>query len=171
VYAEGQAADVAASGHRALARLSAAVTAGRHDGVLIIGNGHDSPAFLIGFLQRCTRHGVLVAFDAPGEATRGFVMRPPPGTRHLPPFPLPRAARAVLASAGLEALTGQFPGWRIWTDDHGWHARRRGGGYIQGYRPGIPVFCVHARSPAELAAQLCWQHATDTHAPAGCSSG
>lgn len=84
---------------------------------------------------------------------------------------LPRAAGDVLAQAGHEALAGLFPDWRIWTDDGGWHARRRGDGYVQGYRRGVPVFCVHADSPADLAAQLCWQHAADVHAPSGCSGG
>jgi hypothetical protein len=76
---------------------------------------------------------------------------------------------AVLAEAGREALGDLFPHWRIWTDEHGWHARRRGG-YLQNFRSGAPAFCVHAGGPAELAAQIHWQQAADEHAPAGCSA-
>jgi hypothetical protein len=53
---------------------------------------------------------------------------------------------------------------RHWT----WHARRRGEGFVQGYRPGAPAFCVHAETAAGLAAQLRWQQAADDHAPDGC---
>jgi hypothetical protein len=79
------------------------------------------------------------------------------------------AVSAVLEQAGCEALTGLFPRWRIWTDKHGWHARRKGG-YLQNFHQGSPAFCVHARGPVELAAQLHWQQAADEHAPHGCSS-
>ena len=170
VYAERQATGPQGGNRPALASLAAAITAGHHDAVIINGAIRDTPAYLMDFLLHCTRHGVTVTIDGPAEAAGSFVMRPPAGSRHLPPFPLPGAAAAVLASAGLEALTSQFPAWLIWTDSHGWHARRRGG-YVQGYRPGTPVFCVHARSAAQLAAQLCWQHATETHTPAGCTTG
>jgi hypothetical protein len=76
-------------------------------------------------------------------------------------------SRALLAEAGREALTELFPQWRIWTDGHGWHARRRGG-FLQHYQYGAPTFAVHARTAVELAAQLRWQEAADEHAPAGC---
>lgn len=76
---------------------------------------------------------------------------------------------ALLADAGREALTGLFPNWRIWTDDHGWHARRRGG-YLQDFHYGAPAFCVHAPDAVSLAAQLHWQQAADRHAPFGCSA-
>jgi hypothetical protein len=74
----------------------------------------------------------------------------------------------VLTGAGVEALSLLFPDWLIWADDHGWHARRRGG-YMQGYQHGAPAFCVHALSAVDLAAQLRWQQAADVHAPAGCA--
>jgi hypothetical protein len=76
---------------------------------------------------------------------------------------------AILADAGARALTDLYPCWWIWTDASGWHARRRGR-YIQDFRLGAPAFCVHADSPAVLAAQLRWQQAADDHAPFGCSS-
>jgi hypothetical protein len=76
----------------------------------------------------------------------------------------------MLARTRLEALAEIYPAWRIWLDQHGWHARRRGSGFVQGYRPGAPVFYVHADTATELAAQLCWQHAADAHAPEGCQA-
>jgi hypothetical protein len=77
---------------------------------------------------------------------------------------------AVLADAGVEALAELFPQWRIWVDpETGWHACRRGG-FIQDYHPGAPAFSVHAATVSELAAQLRWQEAADTHAPFGCST-
>jgi hypothetical protein len=74
---------------------------------------------------------------------------------------------AILTDAGLQALAELFPGWKIWTDAHGWHARRNGG-FIQDYHYGAPAFSVHANGPAELAAQLRWQQAAETHTPFGC---
>jgi hypothetical protein len=81
-----------------------------------------------------------------------------------------RAAEAwdVLARARLEALTALFPGWRIWLDRAGWHARRRSDGYLQAYQAGAPVFHVRAANALDLAAELCWQEAADQHAPEGC---
>jgi hypothetical protein len=73
----------------------------------------------------------------------------------------------VLEKAGVEALTELYPGWRIWSDDQGWHARREGM-YIQDYHYGAPAFAVHASSAAELAVQLRWQRAAEAHAPFGC---
>jgi hypothetical protein len=75
----------------------------------------------------------------------------------------------VLTDAGIAALTELFPGWRVWADEHGWHARRRGS-FLQSYHLGAPTFCVHAGSAADLAAQLRWQQAADLHAPFGCST-
>jgi hypothetical protein len=78
---------------------------------------------------------------------------------------------AVLAEAGVEALAELFPRWRIWADGNSrWHAARRGE-FIQGYHQGAPAFYVHAASAAELAGQLRWQEAAETHAPFGCSAG
>jgi hypothetical protein len=76
---------------------------------------------------------------------------------------------ALLAEAGRDALAGLYPGWRVWMDEHGWHARRRGG-YLQDYHYGAPAFSVHATGPVELAAQLRWQEAAEEHAPFGCSA-
>ncbi len=74
----------------------------------------------------------------------------------------------VLTDAGIDALTELFPGWRVWTDRNGWHARRQGR-YLQSYHYGAPSFCVHADSAAALAAQLRWQQAADKLVPFGCS--
>jgi hypothetical protein len=76
----------------------------------------------------------------------------------------------VLTDAGVDALTELFPAWRVWADEYGWHARRRGL-YLQSYHFGAPTFCVHAASAAGLAAQLHWQQAADAHTPFGCSRG
>jgi hypothetical protein len=167
-----------------LALLSAAVGAGRHDAVIMSGPGviGGNPARLMAFLFRCTNNGVAVEFAVP-PAPSAFPMLPPPAARLSSALPLPAAARSarllppqrpsatadILTLAGIEALSGSFPGWRIWADDHGWHARRRGSVYLQAYRRGAPAFCVHAVSAIDLAAQLRWQQAADLHAPAGCS--
>jgi hypothetical protein len=180
-----------------LALLSAAIVAGRHDAVIMPGAGaiSRSPADMMAFLVRCTHHGVAVEFLGP-PAAPAFPMRPPLAADRPPPFPLPSAARRpwpfpllsaarrsrpipmqgsarmtdVLTRAGVEALSELFGDWRIWADQHGWHARRRSDGYLQAYQSGAPAFCVHALSAEELAAQLRWQQAADTHAPAGCAS-
>ena len=167
----------------ALDVLSAAIAAGRHDAVIMPAAGviSSSPALMMAFLFRCSHHGVVPEFLSPPGAN-DFLMRPPPAGRDPQPFPQPAdldsrpcpppqvSTRAdVLTSAGVEALSELFADWRIWTDDHGWHARRRSDGYMQVYQHGAPAFCVHAVSAAELAAQLRWQQAADIHAPAGCS--
>ncbi|MGH3272869.1 MAG: hypothetical protein ACRDNZ_00900 [Streptosporangiaceae bacterium] len=77
---------------------------------------------------------------------------------------------SILVRTHLAALEETCPDWRIWVDQQGWHARRRGEGFVQGYRAGAPVFCVHADTAVGLAAQLCWQQAADTHAPEGCNA-
>lgn len=111
-------------------------------------------------------------FPLPSAARRPRPFPLPSGARGSRPVPPQGAARItdVLTRAGVEALSGLFADWRIWADQHGWHARRRGGGYLQDYRRGAPAFCVHAVSAEELAAQLRWQQAADIHAPAGCAS-
>jgi Resolvase, N terminal domain len=182
----------------ALAMLSAAIGAGRHDMVIMPGPGviSRSPAHLMAFLFRCTHHGVAVEFLSPATGADAFLMRPRPAPSRPPlpsaaqlpaaapparssapagwpatPFP-PRCAAGtddVLTRAGVEALTRSFPDWRIWTDEHGWHGRRRGNVYVQAYQRGAPAFCVHGVSVVDLAAQLRWQQAVDVHAPAGCS--
>jgi hypothetical protein len=196
---------VPAQGHGpALASLSAAISAGRHDAVIVPGAGaiSRSSADMMAFLFRCTSHGVAVEFLGP-QAAHALPVHPAAGARCLPSsqapadrhprelqlpsgarrprsFPLPSATRRspqrvaritdILTRAGVEALSGLFANWRIWADEHGWHARRRSDGYLQTYQHGAPAFCVHAASAEELAAQLCWQQAADTHAPAGCAS-
>lgn len=195
VYADD---DPGPEGHGpSLALLSAAIGAGRHDAVIMLGAGAVSrrTADMMAFLFRCTRHGVAVEFLGPAAAP-AFPMRPPLAADRPPPVPLPSAARHpwpfpllsvarrsrtfrpqgtaritdVLTRAGVEALSGLFADWRIWADQHGWHARRRSDGYLQAYKRGSPAFCVHAVSAGELAAQLRWQQAADTHTPAGCAS-
>jgi len=83
-------------------------------------------------------------------------------------FPLLGESWGVLARARVEALARLFPGWRIWLDHAGWHARRRDVSYLQLRHDGAPAFSVHADNSVDLAAQLCWQQAADQHAPDGC---
>lgn len=171
VYTEDE-SDLAEGHAPALARLEAAIEAGRHDALLITEPGavHGTATHLLGLLHRCTRHGVVVGFLLPPPPARGAAIPPrhPPG--YAVPFPLARKAWGVLARARMEALTELFPGWRIWLDEHGWHARRRDTTYLQTRLDGAPAFAVHADTPTELAAQLCWQQAADHHAPHGCTT-
>ncbi len=159
VYSEPDAVEYGA----ALDALEAAIAAGRHDAVLMTAPA--SPAPLMRLLSRCTKLGVMVSFLPP--AGPAAAARPAAAVARKPADRLGENW-AILARARLEALAAMFPDWRIWLDSHGWHARRRAAGYLQGYRPGAPTFCVHAGTATELAAQLCWQHAADTHAPEGC---
>jgi hypothetical protein len=73
----------------------------------------------------------------------------------------PDQTPGILANAQLEALARLFPDWRIWSDHHGWYARRRSDGFLQVHEPGTPVFCLRAVAATDLAAQLCWQQAAD----------
>jgi hypothetical protein len=171
-------ADVAAGRAPALGALAAAVEAGRHDALLIT-----KPTVpltqLMSLLMRCTRHGVTVGLllppasgqperatepvppGQPERATEAPATAPPPG----------RADRAaLLVRAQSDALCGLFPAWRIWHDEHGWHARRRSP-FLESHGRGAPSYSVHAPGPAQLAAQLCWQQAADEHAPNGCATG
>jgi hypothetical protein len=70
----------------------------------------------------------------------------------------------VLTRLRVNALSGLFPGWRIWLDDYGWHARRRVGFFLQEYRSGAPAFCVQAHSEADLAARVRDQEDIDARA-------
>jgi hypothetical protein len=170
IYTEDQ-TDLAAGHAPALASLEAAIEAGRHDALLITEPGavyHPAP-HLLPLLHRCIRHGVTVGFLLPPPpADRGPAIPP----RRRPPaaaqFPLARQTWGVLARARTEALTELFPTWRIWLDQHGWHARRRDTTYLQLRLDGAPAFSVHADTPTDLAAQLCWQQAADQHTPHGC---
>jgi hypothetical protein len=152
---------------RALDRLEAAIIAGRHDGLVM--TAPRDPVPLMQLLSHCTKHGVTVRFLPP--AAPDDVPGPMPVAATGPGSSLPRADEPwnVLPRARLEALTALYPDWRIWLDQHGWHARRRKG-YLQDYRPGAPAFSVHADTATGLAAQLCWQQAADIHAPYGCTA-
>jgi hypothetical protein len=157
-----------ADGHApALARLTAAIEAGRHDALLITDPGAvtGTATHLMGLLLRCTRNGVVVGFLLPPALADTQVMAPRPAAQHEAPFPLAREAWGVLARARLEALSELFPDWRIWLDQRGWHARRRQTPYMQVSHEGAPAYSVHAASPADLAGQLCWQQAADRHSP------
>lgn len=151
----------------ALARLEAAIEAGRHDALLITDPGAITGVarHLMGLLQRCTRNGVVVGFLLP-PAMAGAQAEPEPAEPAVPAAG--RDDWELLARARLEALSGLFPQWRIWMDARGWHARRRQSPYLQLSRSGAPAYCVRAENPADLAAQLCWQQAADQHAPDGC---
>jgi len=169
MYADGPSA--AGEPGPALRRLEAAITAGRHDGLLIpLPRTLGDPAPLMRLLSRCTQHGVAVSLVLPPAADGPDLMPRPAAASAAPAPPPAREARSLLDDARLEAMTEIYPGWRTWLDEHGWHARRRSYGFVQGYRPGAPVFCVHAGTATELAAQLCWQQAADTHAPDGCQA-
>lgn len=151
---------------QALRALDCAVASGRHDAVLM--TVPPDPAPIMRLLARCTKSGVLVTF-LPSAA--GQPAAAPPDAR----VTCPDAVQAtenweLLAKAQLEAMAGLFPGWRIWLDAHGWHARRRGDGFVEQFRPGAPAFHVQASSAVDLAAQLCWQRAADEHAPRGCEA-
>jgi len=176
VYSEEDSHDDGHYGH-ALQRLERAITAGRHDALLIAAPG--DPSKVMGLLSQCTKHGVAVSFlPAPAASAAGAAAAPAADAHgHARAAPAAPAAPAppaeswdVLAQARLEALARLFPGWRIWLDRHGWHARRRGD-YMQGFRPGTPAFHVSASSALDLAAQLCWQQAAEKHAPDGCRAG
>jgi hypothetical protein len=162
IYAEDSSAEDnrpgEASGSPGLARLAAAISAGRHDALLIPGLAMitRAPVQLMTILSRCSAHGVAVQFCSTPAAGPG---NPPPAV----------SSAEILAQAAIEALSALFADWRIWADEHGWHARRRGHVYLQDYHPGAPAFCVHAGNSVDLAAQLRWQQAADTHVPAGCS--
>jgi len=127
--------------------------------------------YLMGLLLRCTRNGVTVGFLLPAvpaeppATTTGPALAAAPGKVS----PVLDETWQVLARARLETLSGLFPDWRIWLDQHVWHARRRRSPYLQVSNTGAPAYSVHAATPAGLAAQLCWQRAADEHAPGGCS--
>jgi hypothetical protein len=160
IYADDDAQPGGGHG-RALARLEAAIAAGRHDALLMPAPADPTP--LMSLLQRCTKHGVAVSFLL--AAHEADLKPAAAGTGSARPGS--RASWGVLTRARLEALASLYPGWRIWLDQHGWHARRRDG-YVQDYRPGAPSFSVHADTATGLAAQLCWQRAAEAHAPHGC---
>lgn len=149
-----------------LAELTCALAAGRHDALLMAVPDLHDPA-ITQLLELCNARGVTVSFvPAPPEDTRSA------STQAAGQFPagLTREPWSILTRARLDALTGLFPHWRIWLDNGGWHARRRGG-HLQAYRTGAPAFHVTADTATELAAQLCWQQAADAHTPDGCASG
>jgi hypothetical protein len=128
--------------------------------------GLGDPAALMRLLSRCTQQGVAVGLVLPPAPEPDLTFLPP-GPRPSPP---PREPAGLLARARLGALAEMYPAWRIWLDSHGWHARRRSDGFLQGYRSGAQVFCVHAGTAAGLATELCWQQAAAASAPAGCGT-
>jgi hypothetical protein len=163
IYAEGDPGPAAQPGP-ALGHLEAAIESGRHDGLLlplppVLGDA----APLMRLLSRCTQHGVAVGLVLP-SAPEPDLTFPPSGSPARDPA-------SILARVRLDALAEMYPGWRVWLDSHGWHARRRDDGFLQGYRSGAEAFCVHARTAPDLAAQLCWQEAATANAPGGCSTG
>ena len=170
VYAEEDGNDAGRYG-QALERLERAISAGRHDALLIAAPG--DPSRVMGLLSRCTRHGVAGSFlPAPAASAAGAAAAPAACAAGPAPAPAPAPSESwdVLAQARLEALANLFPGWRIWLDRHGWHARRRGD-WMQGFRPGTPAFHVSAGNALDLAAQICWQQAAENYAPDGCQAG
>jgi hypothetical protein len=159
----------------ALARLEAAIVAGRHDALLLAGQGAVSdggPALLMRLLLACTKNGVTVELLPPSLTAGGEAAIPEPPTGLSRPAPRSPADErpAVLTRARVSAMSGQFPEWRIWLDDHGWHARRRVGVFLQEYRRGAPAFCVHADSEAGLSQRLREQEAADAQPPGRAAS-
>ena len=171
VYTEDD-PDLADGPGPALARLAAAVEAGRHDALLITDPGAVTGAatYLIGLLHRCARNGVVVGFLVPPAPGASPATATAPAGQGEAAGPLAVSDWGVLAHARVEALSGLFPDWRIWLDERGWHARRRQTPYMQVSSEGAPAYSVHAGSPTDLAAQLCWQQAADRHAPGGCAA-
>lgn len=174
IYCEDD-ADLSAGHSPELTRLAAAIEAGRHDALLITDPGavFGTAPHLIDLLSRCSRNGVTVGFLLPPALTGPPVMRlPAAASPPRPPVLLQREDWAILARARAEALAALFPGWRIWLDRAGWHARRRQDdlqAYIQAHHHGAPAYSVHAATPTALAAQLCWQEAADQHTPDDCT--
>jgi hypothetical protein len=154
----------------ALARLEAAIVAGRHDVLMLAGQGAVSdggPALLMGLLLACTKNGVIVELLPPPLAADGEAAVPEPTGLSRPAARPPefRERPAVLTRARVSAMSQLFPGWRIWLDDHGWHARRRDGIFLQEFRRGAPSFCVHAVSEDDLTRRLRDQEAVDATSP------
>jgi hypothetical protein len=171
-------ADVDRGRAPALARLESAIEVGRHDALLITDPGAvtGTSLYLMALLYRCTRNGVTVGFLLPSAAADSDVMSlrrtGKPAPQDALPFPLRRReAWGALARARLGALSELFPDWRIWLDQHGWHARRRETVYLQSIEPGMPAFSVHAETSTELAKQLYWQQAADGDASQRRSAG
>lgn len=164
VYAEDE-ADLADGRAPALSSLEAAIEVGRHDALLITEPGAvtGTATHLMSLLYRCTRHGVVVGFLLPPAPPGAQAMTPRPSAEHAAAFPLAREAWGVLARARIEALSELFPGWRIWLDRAGWHARRRDN-FLETRAVGDPSFSVHADTPTDLTAQLLWQQAADHRA-------
>ena len=166
-------ADEDGSDHTALARLEAAIVAGRHDVLVLAGQGAVSdggPALLMRLLLACTKNGVIVELLPPPLSAIGEPAIPQPRTglsRPAARSPAYRERPAVLTRARLSALSQLFPGWRVWLDDHGWHARRRDGIFLQEFRRGAPVFCVHAESEEDLSRRLRDQETADAKPPPG----
>jgi hypothetical protein len=164
VYTEDE-ADLAGGLAPALASLEAAIEMGRHDALLITEPGAvtGTATHLMSLLYRCTRHGVVVGFLLPPPPAGAPPMIPRPAADQAVAFPLVREAWGVLARARVEALSELFPGWRIWLDQAGWHARRRDN-YLQVRGDGAPAFSVHADTTTDLTAQLLWQQTADRRA-------
>ncbi|HUA29361.1 MAG TPA: hypothetical protein VMC03_10790 [Streptosporangiaceae bacterium] len=153
----------------ALARLEAAIVAGRHDVLMLAGQGAVSdggPALLMGLLLACTKNGVIVELLPPPLAGAEAAIPEPAGLSRPAARPPGYHERpAVLTRARVSAMSGLFTGWRIWIDDHGWHARRRDGIFLQEFRLGAPAFCVHAVSEDDLARRLREQEAANATPP------
>jgi hypothetical protein len=159
--------DVAGSDAPGLSELTTAISAARHDALLLPIALADDPE-VRRLLAICTKQGVVVSFLAPAV---GPDLPPQPAPfPAAPPQRVPQEPWSTLTRARLDALSELFPDWRIWLDSLGWHARRRGA-HLQVYRPGAPAFHVRADTATELAAQLCWQQAAEAYTPQGCARG
>ena len=109
VYADDNVPQPADGYGPALARLEAAISAGRHDRLLLAGPAtvRGNPARLMRLLASCTKHGVAVEVlgppaphnseSMPGKPARLPQRAAPPGAHHFPPPPW-RSARCQPAS-------------------------------------------------------------------------
>ena len=92
VYADHNAAHLADGYGPALARLEAAISAGRHDTLLLAGPATVSgnPARLMRLLSSCTKHGVAVEILGPPAAH---------DSQPMPGRPAPPAAGSIASCA------------------------------------------------------------------------
>ena len=159
-------------GRAALARLAAAVEAGRHDALLITDPGAVTGAatYLIGLLHRCARNGVVVGFLVPPAPGASPATATAPAGQVKPRDRWPSATGGCSHTPASRRCPGcSRTGGSGSTSAAGTPAAGQTP-YMQVSSEGAPAYSVHAGSPTDLAAQLCWQQAADRHAPGGCAA-
>jgi hypothetical protein len=63
-------------------------------------------------------------------------------------------------AARLDSFRARYPRWRIWHDDAGWHAMRRGS-FRERPGPDVPVHSLHMPHAALLAVHLAAEDALE----------